>query len=295
MASRILQGAMLALLASIVAAAAPAPTPEAILASSPAGDWQSLDPANTLYMDIPGGRVVILLAPGFAPRTVANIKALASGKYFDDSAIVRSQDNYVVQWSQENAAEKKAKAALKGFAEFERPAATSLNRLPDHDIYAPETGFDGDFPAGSDGKREWLLHCYGMVGAGRDTAPDSGSGVELYAVIGQAPRQLDRNITLVGRVVQGMELLSALPRGGSAQGAYMGFYLKPEQYTKIHSIRPASELPPKDRLPLQFLKTDSASFKAYVEARRNRRSDWFVRPAGAIDACNIPLPVRLKQ
>ena len=127
-----------------------------------------------------------------------------------------------------------------------------------------------------------------MVGAGRDNAADSCSGVELYAVTGQSPRQLDRNITLVGRVVQGMELLSVLPRGPGA----MGFYANPAQYTKIHSIRLASELAPKDRLPLQFLKTNSASFTAYVEARRNRHNDWFVRAAGAIDACNIPLPVR---
>ncbi|MGZ5926907.1 MAG: peptidylprolyl isomerase, partial [Rhizomicrobium sp.] len=96
------------------------------------------------------------------------------------------------------------------------------------------------------------------------------------------------NITLVGRVVQGMELLSVLPRGPGA----MGFYARPEQYTKIHSIRLASELAPKDRLPLQYLKTDTPSFAAYVEARRNRHNDWFVRAAGAIDACNIPLPVR---
>lgn len=268
------------------------PTPDSILSSAPASDWQTFDPADTLYMDIPAGRVVILLAPGFAPKTVANIKALVHEKYFDDSAIVRSQDNYVVQWSQEDKAKKAAKAKLKGFAEFERPAAASLTRLPDHDTYAPQTGFDGDFPAGSDGTREWLLHCYGMVGAGRDNAPDSGSGVELYAVTGQSPRQLDRNITLVGRVVQGMELLSSLPRGGNAQGAYMGFYQNPSQYTKIRSIHLASELPAAERLTLQFLKTDSAAFKAYVEARRNRHNDWFVRPAGAIDACNIPLPVR---
>src|SRR6201996_4154876 len=147
------------------------------------------------------------------------------------------------------------RAARHGFA---RPP-------PDHDTYAPETGFDGDFPAGGDGKREWLLHCYGMVGAGRDTAPDSGSGVELYAVTGQAPRHLDRNIALVGRVVQGMELLSSLPRGGGAQGAYMGFYQSPSEYTKIRGIHLASELPADQRLPLQFLKTGTASFKAYVE------------------------------
>ena len=284
--------AALASLVPVLAAAAPLPTPEGILAAAPAGDWQALEPADTLYMDLPKGRVVILLAPGFAPKTIANIKNLLGDKYFDGSAIVRSQDNYVVQWSQENKAKKEAKAKLKGYVEFERPASPSLVRLPDHDTYAPQTGFDGDFAAGSDGKSEWLLHCYGMVGAGRDSAPDSGSGVELYAVTGQAPRQLDRNITLVGRVVQGMELLSALPRGASAQGAYMGFYQKPDEYTNISSIRLASELQAKERLRLQYLKTDTKSFTAYVEARRNRHNNWFVRAAGAIDACNIPLPLR---
>jgi len=288
MIPRILLATLLVSLTLVVAAAAPALTPDAVLAAAPAGDWQALDPADTLYMDLPAGRVVILLAPGFAPRTIANIKKLVHEKYFDDSALLRSQDNYVVQWSQEKVAEKKAEATLKGYVEFERPVSSSLTRLPDRDTYARETGFDGDFPAGSDGRHEWLLHCYGMVGAGRDNAADSGSGVELYAVTGQSPRQLDRNITLVGRVVQGMELLSVLPRGPGA----MGFYAKPEQYTKIRDIRLASELAPKDRLALQYLKTDTSSFAAYVDARRNRRNDWFVRAAGAIDACNIPLPVR---
>ena len=130
-----------------------------------------------------------------------------------------------------------------------------------------------------------------MVGAGRDNAADSGSGVELYAVTGQAPRQLDRNITLVGRVVQGMELLSALPRGGMPRAPIWVSTRSPEQYrdpfhpTGVGAFREV-------RLLLQFLKTSSKSFAAYVEARRNRHNDWFVRAAGAIDACNIPLPVR---
>jgi peptidylprolyl isomerase len=271
------------------------PSLDDVLAKAPANAWAALDPANTLYMELGSGRVVILLAPDFAPKTVANIKRLAAERYFDDSAIVRSQDNYVVQWSQENKARKAAEAKMKGVAEFERALSPGLVRLPDHDTYAPITGFDGDFPAGSDGKSEWLLHCYGMVGAGRDNAPDSGSGVELYAVTGQAPRQLDRNINLVGRVVQGMELLSSLPRGGSAQGAYMGFYQSPSQYAKIRSIRLASELPPGERLKLEYLKPGTPSFTAYVEARRNRHNDWFVRPAGAIDVCNVPLPVRSRR
>jgi peptidylprolyl isomerase len=286
--------ALAALLAPLLLGGAVAtPSPDEVLAKAPASAWQALDPASTLYMDLPGGRVVILLAPGFAPKTVANIRQLVAARYFDNSAIVRSQDNYVVQWSQEDKAEKAANAKLKGYAEFERPVwPPDLVHLPDHDTYAPVTGFDGDFAVGSDGKSEWMLHCYGSVGAGRDNAPDSGSGVELYAVTGQAPRQLDRNITLVGRVVQGMELLSSLPRGGSAQGAYMGFYQSPSQYTKIKSIRLASEVPAAQRLKLEYLRPGTQAFTAYVEARRNRHNDWFVRPAGAIDACNVPLPVR---
>ena len=276
----------------LLGGAASYPSPDDVLARAPASAWTALDPTSTLYMDVPGGRVVILLAPGFAPKTVANIRQLVAKHYFDNSSIVRSQDNYVVQWSQEDKAEKAANAKLKGYAEFERPLSSGMTRLSDHDTYAPITGFDGDFAAGSDGKSEWLLHCYGSVGAGRDNPPDSGSGVELYAVTGQAPRQLDRNITLVGRVVQGMDLLSSLPRGGSAQGAYMGFYQSPSQYTKIKSIKLASDVPTGERLRLEYLKPGTPSFTAYVEARRNRRNDWFVRPAGAIDACNIPLPVR---
>ncbi len=220
--------ALVALLAPLLlGGAAVYPSPDEVLAKAPASAWQTLDPASTLYMDLPAGRVVILLAPGFAPKTVANIRQLAGARYFDNSAIVRSQDNYVVQWSQEDKAEKAVNAKLKGYAEFERPLSSGMVRLPDHDTYAAITGFDGDFAAGSDGKSEWLLHCYGSVGAGRDNATDSGSGVELYAVTGQAPRQLDRNITLVGRVVQGMELLSVPAAGRQRPGRLHGLLPKP--------------------------------------------------------------------
>src|ERR1700684_4580117 len=69
-----------------------------VLAASSPGDWRALDPENTLYMELAAGRVVIELAPQFAPRHVANIKALVRTHYFDGLNIVRVQDNYVVQW-----------------------------------------------------------------------------------------------------------------------------------------------------------------------------------------------------
>lgn len=38
--------------------------------------------------------------------------------------------------------------------------------------------------------------------------------------------------------------------------------------------------------------TASASFEALVEARRNRADAWYLRKAGHIDLCNVPIPVR---
>jgi len=127
-----------------------------------------------------------------------------------------------------------------------------------------------------------------MVGAGRDVAADSSDGTSLYAVTGQSPRMLDRNITLVGRVVQGIELLSVLPRGTGA----LGFYEKPEQYVPIVSTKLASDVPEAERTKLELLRTDSKTFATVVESRRNRRDEWYKRPAGHIDVCNVPLPVR---
>ena len=274
------------------------PTMTEVLAASKPGDWRGVDPENTIYLELRTGRVVIALAPAFAPNHVANIKALVREHYFDGLAFLRCQDNYVVQWGDPDAekADKKrkilvAKATLP--PEFDRALDTKLpfTKLPDgDDVYAREVGFSEGFPVARDPKTKkmWLVHCYGMVGAGRDNPPDSGGGTELYVVIGQAPRHLDRNVTLVGRVVQGMELLSSMPRGTAA----MGFYDKPEQRTPIKAIRVAADVPVEERARLEVLRTDTPTFQALIESRRNRREEWFHSQAGHIEVCNVPIPVR---
>jgi peptidylprolyl isomerase len=265
-----------------------------VIADSAASDWRSLDPQNTLYVELPTGRVVIELAPQFAPHHVANIEALTREGYFDGIAIVRSQDNYVVQWADPEAKRPIKNAQRTLAAEFERASrGVPFTPLPDPDTYAPEVGFSDSFPAAVDPKfgRAWLVHCYGMVGAGRDNDVDSGGGTELYVVTGQAPRHLDRNVTLVGRVVQGMELLSALPRGTGS----LGFYEKPEQRVPIKAIRVAADVPASQRTELEVLRTDTPTFAAFVEARRNRREEWFKVPAGHVDVCNVPLPSRPRK
>ncbi len=287
-----------ALCAAIAPALAqgPARGMQEILDSAPAADWRSLDPSRTLYLELEAGRVVIELAPEFAPAHVANIRTLAREGFWDGTSIYRVQDNFVVQFGDPDAddparARDLGQAARKLPAEFERPAAgVDFVPLPDADGWAPQVGFAAGFPAARDPQagNAWLAHCYGMVGAGRGMEADSSLGAELYVVIGQSPRQLDRNITVVGRVVQGMELLSALPRGPEP----MGFHEDRSLHTPIRAVRLASEVPEAERTPLQLLRTDSASFEELVEARRNRRDAFYKRPAGHIDLCNVPLPVR---
>ena len=277
--------------------AAPKTTADFIAASKPA-EWRPLDLNNTLVMTFGAGKVAIIeLAPVFAPQTDANIVTLARQRFFDGLAIVRVQDNFVTQWGDPDGDTPRARAFGQARTrippEFSRrrDRAVPFTRLQDGDVYAREVGFSGGFPAARDGKDMWLTHCYGMVGAGRGDVADSGTGGELYVVIGHAPRQLDRNITVVGRAVQGMEYLSALPRGTGP----LGFYEQPGQRTPIATVRVAADLPgggPAGKLEL--LRTDSESFNAIVEARRNRRDSWYKAPAGHIDLCSVLLPVRTR-
>ncbi len=279
-------------------AGAQAPPPsslDAILKASPAADWRTVDPENTLYLTIPQGRIVIELAPEFAPNHVANIKRLVRAGFFDGLSIVRMQDNYVVQWGDADSKHPTGAGVLRLKAEFDRPygPADPFVPLPDQDTYAPQVGFVDGFPAARDPAKglTWLTHCYGMVGAGRDSDADSGGGPELYAVIGQAPRQLDRNVTLVGRVIHGIDVFSALPRGHGD----IGFYQTDAEKIPIRSVKVAADLPPAERATFQALRTDSPTFAAIIQNRRFRHDDWYKVAAGRIDVCNLPLPVRIVE
>jgi peptidylprolyl isomerase len=285
---------LLALALSLTVGAVAAPVQVAdLLANSPAGDWRAVDPDNMLYLQIPGGQVLIELAPRVAPQHVANIKVLARAHYFDGLAIVRVQDNYVVQWGDPD--NKHTVPAEVHMVAPEFTADLRVDRyfepLAERDVYAPEVGFLDGFPAARDPRSGlvWLAHCYGMVGVGRDDSPES-DGTELYAVIGHAPRQLDRNVTLVGRVLKGIELLSSLPRGSGE----MGFYVQSEPPVPIISVRVASDLPLAERAPIEVLRTESATFRTVLEHRRNRREAWFKFNPAHIDLCNVPLPVRAR-
>jgi peptidylprolyl isomerase len=282
-------------------------SPYEIIEATTAADWRPIAPENLLVMTVGGGaQVFIELAPDFAPVHVENIRRLARAHWFDGIALVRVQDNYVVQWgdpTEEKALPEEIETAPP--PEYEGDAKEDWAFAPvTSGGYAFNSGYVNGWPVGrgtrigedpappmnTAGSLAWLVHCYGMVGVGRGDNPDTGTGAELYTVIGHAPRHLDRNIALAGRIVEGIENLSSLPRGTGP----LGFYETEEERTPIASVRLASELPEAERPRFEVMRTDTETFRRYVNARANR-SGWFIRPAGAVDVCNVNLPIRRAQ
>ena len=284
-------------LLALVAAAPPKKllTPNDIVAQSPTSAWRTIPADDLLVIDLGnGGRIVIQLAPEFAPVHVANIQALARANYWSGATVYRVQDNYVAQWGHNESDKPWPKSVVaKPPAEYTRPLkGLRITPLGSPDPYAPGAGFSGGWPVAYNAKQGWadLVHCYGTVGVGRDLSPDTGTGGELYAVIGQAPRQLDRNIAIVGRVVDGIDTLSTLPRGTEA----LGFYKDKAQYVPIVSIRLASQMPERERPSYEYMASDSPTFAQYLHVRANRHDDFYIRPAGGVDLCNVQVPVRKK-
>lgn len=284
-------------LAALLLAAAPPKklTPTDIVAASPASAWKAIPADDLMVMDLAkGGRVVVQLAPKFAPVHVANIRALARTGYWQGATIYRVQDNYVAQWGN-NESEKPWPQGVtaKPPAEYWRSLkGLRIKPLGSPDAYAPAAGFVDGWPVGFSPKAGWatLAHCYSTVGVGRDLAPDTGTGGELYAIIGHATRHMDRNLAIVGRVIEGIDLLSSLPRGTET----LGFYKDKAQAVPITTIRLASDIAAGERPAFEVMDSNSASFARYLKLRSHRSDDFYVTSASGVDLCNVQVPVRKK-
>ena len=267
--------------------------PADVIRTAPAEAWRPIEPDNLLVIELrEGGRVLVELATDFAPIHVANVQAFARAGWWNGAGVYRVQDNYVAQWGNGDAkTELPAGVVRQPPHEYFR-ALTGLNIRPlgFPDSYAPAAGHVNGWPVAYDpgAGRAWLTHCYATVGVGRGLAPDTGTGGELYAVIGHAPRHLDRNIAVVGRVIEGMHLLAARPRGTGN----LGFYEDPKQAIPIARAQLASEMPEGERPRFEAMRSDHEAFSRYVTGRANRGGEFFQVPAGGIDVCNAGVPVR---
>ena len=269
--------------------------PSAVIAATTPADWAPIPDEDVLVMELgDGGRVVIQLAPEWAPVHVANIRAFARGGWWNDATIYRVQDNYVAQWGNGDAKVPLPVGVVQTPPpEYDLPLdSREMDGTDSPDAYAPHVGYHGGWPLALDEVegRMWPIHCYGTVGVGRDLAPDTGTGGELYAVIGHAPRHLDRNIANVGRVIEGMPNLSARPRGTGDLGFYQTD--KGEKPIPIARISVASDMLASERPRFEYLRTGTLTFGKYLQGRANRGGTFFNRPAGGVDICNAPVPVR---
>jgi len=299
-------------------------TPTSVVAEAAPEEWVSIAPEDLLVMELApdaegkARRVVIqLIPPPFSQPWVENIRTLARAHWWDGTSVNRVQDNYVTQWgdvTEEKPLPEGVVAPVTSYTQtidmggdpvlagaltdaFEAVTETryywstgNLDQFPRGDSYADVTvhAYGWTLATSYDTDQIWPIHCYGYVGVGRGYAPDTGTGAELYTIIGQPQRHMDRNLAVVGRIIDGMQYLSSLPRGSGE----LGFYTEEEAHlrTPIVSVRLASELetPPS----YEYLDTRSESFARYVTVRANRNDAFYTVPAGGVDICSVQVPVR---
>ena len=270
--------------------------------------WNSLDPDNTVYLEIQEGTVVIQLNPVFAPKTVKQFKQLLEDQFYRGTSFYRVIDGFVAQGGDESDID--GNPAVKPLkAEFEidwplKPAdkekaknwtPMSWTPVQKDDMFAQFTGFIDGFPAARDEKKAgkaWLTHCPGTVAMARNEDPDSG-GTDFYIVIGQAPRYLDRNLTVFGRVVWGMDVVQRIKRGPALEN---GIIEEDLERSWIKNARLASSLESDKRMDIYVADTNSEGFKKMLKQRRNRSEKFFHhKPPKVLDICQVPVPVRLEK
>lgn len=296
-------------------------TPGSVIASANTEEWVAIAPEDLLVMELATDErgnqrevVIQLMPPPFSQPWVENVRSIAEAHWWDGTSVYRVQDNYVTQWgdaTEEKALPEGVVSPMEPYnlhnaqivstnIEAQWTYEDDLNNprsiegqimLQSHSPGRYDTFWQG-WPVGGmirpHDSLNWPIHCYGSVGVARDYMPDKGSGAELYTIIGQSQGHMDRNLAVVGRVIEGMEHLSSLLRGSDE----LGFYRKEEVdlRTPIISVRLASELP--DPPTFEYLDTDSSSFAAYVAVRANRNDSFYTVPAGGVDVCNVQVPVR---
>jgi peptidylprolyl isomerase len=257
-------------------------------------EWRRVDPSATAYMQLAGGEVVIELNAEFAPATVAQFKRLVRNGFYDGLDFYRVVDGFVAQGGDGSDMGDVSNSEPMLPAEFEREWSERLPfvSVQKPDMFAPETGFIDGFAAARDlpSRKVWLTHCPGVIAMARNDGPDTGS-TDFYIVIGQAPRYLDRNLTIFGRVVQGMDVVHRVIRGPFEAN---GMIAEGEPRTIIEKIVIAGDLPADEQKKIEVRNTSGAEFRRELDSRKHRGPPFFHhKPPALLDVCQVPVPGRV--
>lgn len=255
--------------------------------------WRKLELTNTVLLTLPHGKVVIELAPQFSPKHVAQFSRLATQGFYDKTKFYRVIDGFVAQAGPKDGSDKdKSVAILSMESEWPTDQKWSFTAVQHQDLFAPETGFKDSFAVASDAseKKAWLTHCPGTLAMARNNEADSASS-HFYFVIGQAPRYLDRIMTIFGRVVYGMQHIQAIQRTSVVEGEYA---VDHRDFTAITRMQLMSDVPEAERIIIEVENTESAAFAERLVKRRVRKDAFFYKkPPPVLDVCQVPVRSRL--
>jgi len=296
----------LALAALALAACTSVPASLAEAPAPPAPAWRPIDPENLILVELATGTVAIELFPDAAPAHVAQIRKLVRDGFYDGEAFYRVIEGHVAQAGRE------FEPAIAGVPTlpFEAERTVSAEGFTPHgnaDLFAPEVGHRAGFAVGREGEQEWLLNCPGALGMARDEAPDTGS-TELFIPL-QPRRYLDRNYTIFGRVIAGMDHIHRLPRvdpfteeetealfGDDPELAHqMRQYRRANlNYNYITAARLAADLPEAGRPAYEVMDTASPDWAALKASKRDYSgiTAFVSTPPQIVDICTLPVPAR---
>ena len=259
---------------------------------------RTVDPGLTVALDLgpegSEGRVLIELNPTFAPKHSMRFLELVRSGFYDGVTFYRVIEGFVAQGGDGSDIQGELEKPMID-AEFERAWSNDQPFTPvqEKDLFAESTGFSQGFAVGLDAakKTAWLLHCPGTVAMARNNGRDSAS-TDFYIVLGQAPRYLDRNMSIFGRVIAGMDAVQRIRRGPRSQD---GLIEDEAERTLVSKARVLADLPSEERLSLLVTNTESASFARTLEQRRNRAGEFFhTTPPPVLDVCQVPLSSEIR-
>jgi len=257
--------------------------------------WRQVDPDNTVFMELTEGLVIIELNPAFAPKTVKQFKKLVADRFYDGLSFYRVIDGFVAQGGDGSDLGKLSNIPLID-AEFEIDWEPELPWTPvqSPDMFAPETGLSNGFAVARnpDKNTAWLTHCPGIVAMARNDDPDS-SRTDFYIVIGQAPRYLDRNLNVFGRVVYGMDVVQRIYRGPALNN---GIIEDETAATRISRLRMLEDIPDEEKYRTFVVDTGSEAFIELLDDRRDRKQKFFHnQPPRVLDVCQVPVQGRITR
>jgi peptidylprolyl isomerase len=254
--------------------------------------WRQVAPENLVFIGMREGEIVLELNPAFAPETVARYRQKVRDGFFRGMSFYRVIEGFVAQAGPGADIPLDEDDLLP--AEFQLPRGEELPwiTVQRNDLFAPETGFIDGFAAARDDRHVWLTHCPGAVAVARGNEPDSGAR-DFYIVIGQAPRYLDRNLTVFARVIDGMEVVQRIQRGPTENNGIIDNDLA---RSRISRMRLVDQLEPEERRDFYVMDTNSRGFRDMMEERRDREQAFFVnRPPKVLDVCQVPVATRVEQ